>query len=254
MTTTLAPETFSRVEHFASVASTNDVVRGWLAGGTPEVCVAVADQQTAGRGRNGRAWVAPPGSSLLASLGFRPTWLPPADSWRLAALVAMAMSDAAEDHAGLAEGTIRLKWPNDLVIVSGGPDALLVGDLTADEARERQSGPIALQKLAGILGETDGLGTDDPRVVIGIGLNADWDDAAVPAELATSMTTLRAASGGRPIDREALLEAFLGRMETRVSALRAGRFDVAGWTDRQVTTGHLVSLASLDGEVQHLCA
>ena len=254
VTTTLAPDTYSRVEHFVSVASTNDVVRGWLAAGTPEVCVAVADQQTAGRGRNGRAWVAPPGSSLLASLGFRPTWLPPTDSWRLAALVAMAMADAAEDHAGLSEGTIRLKWPNDLVIVSGGPDALLVGDVTADEARELQASPIALQKLAGILGETDGLGTDDPRVVIGIGLNADWDDVGVPADLATSMTTLRAASGGRPIDREALLEAFLSRMETRLAALRAGRFDVAGWTDRQVTTGHLVSLASLNGEVEHLRA
>ena len=183
MTTTLASDTFSRVEHFASVTSTNDVVRGWLAAGKPEVCVAVADEQTAGRGRNGRAWVAPLGSSLLASLGFRPTWLPPADSWRLAALVAMAMADAAEDHAGMTEGAIRLKWPNDLVIVGGGPDALLVGDLSADEARQRQAGPITLQKLAGILGETDGLGTEDPRVVIGIGLNADWDDAEVPAEL-----------------------------------------------------------------------
>ncbi|MEO8463355.1 MAG: biotin--[acetyl-CoA-carboxylase] ligase [Chloroflexota bacterium] len=258
MTTTLASDTFSRVEHFASVASTNDVVRSWLAAGTPEVCVAVADEQTAGRGRNGRTWVAPPGSSLLTSLGFRPTWLPPADSWRLAALVAMAMADAAEDHAGMTEGTIRLKWPNDLVIVSGGPDALLVGDITADEARELQASPIAIRKLAGILGETDGLGTDDPRLVIGIGLNADWDDAelpaGVPADLATSMTTLRAASGGRPIDREPLLEAFLSRMETRLAALRAGRFDVAGWTDRQVTTGHLVSLAALNGEVEHLRA
>jgi len=52
----------SRQQRFPSVASTNDVVRAWLAEGTPEVCLAVADEQTAGRGRNGRTWLAPPGA------------------------------------------------------------------------------------------------------------------------------------------------------------------------------------------------
>jgi hypothetical protein len=44
--------TFGRVERFASIGSTNDVVRGWLAAGEPEICVAVAREQTAGRGRH----------------------------------------------------------------------------------------------------------------------------------------------------------------------------------------------------------
>ena len=69
----------SRQERFPSVGSTNDVVRAWLADGTPEVCLAVADEQTAGRGRNGRTWLAPPGAGLLCSIGFRPTgWRPTA--------------------------------------------------------------------------------------------------------------------------------------------------------------------------------
>ena len=67
----------TRQERFTTVGSTNDVVRGWLDQGTPEVCLAVADEQTAGRGRDGRTWTAPPGAGLLCSVGFRPTWLAP---------------------------------------------------------------------------------------------------------------------------------------------------------------------------------
>ena len=55
----------ARRERFARVGSTNDVVRAWLDDGAPEVCLAVADEQTAGRGRDGRTWTAPPGAGLL---------------------------------------------------------------------------------------------------------------------------------------------------------------------------------------------
>jgi BirA family biotin operon repressor/biotin-[acetyl-CoA-carboxylase] ligase len=244
-----APAAIARLERLTSVGSTNDVVRSWLAEGVPEIAVAVADEQTAGRGRNGRTWTAPPGAALLLSLGFRPSWLDPDRTWRLAAVVALAMADAAEGVAGLAEGTIRLKWPNDLAIVSGGRNGALIGDATAAEALASRAAPTVLHKLAGILGETEGLGTPDPRVVIGIGINADWPASAFPAGMAGTMTSLREASGGRPIDRDGLLDEFLGRLDTRVAALRGGRFDVAGWAARQVTTGHLVELSTLDGSV-----
>lgn len=217
----------SRTERFASVGSTNDVVRAWLEAGTPEVCLAVADEQRAGRGREGRTWTAPPGAGLLCSIGFRPTWLAPDRAWRLAAIVALAMADAAEEVAGLADRSIRLKWPNDLVVESA-----------AGEVR----------KLAGVLGETVGLGTDDPRAIIGIGLNADWAAADFPPELAPTMTSLREASGGRPVDRAPLLEAFTTRLEARTIALReAGRFDVADWIERQLTNGRPVRLDAPDG-------
>jgi biotin-(acetyl-CoA carboxylase) ligase len=104
-----------------------------------------------------------------------------------------------------------------------------------------------VRKLAGILGESDGLGTGDPRLVIGIGINADWARADFPPELAPDMTSLRDASGGRPIDREVLLQAFLDRLETRAEALRGGYFDVAGWTARQLTSGRRVQLELPDG-------
>src|SRR4051794_26207259 len=120
---------YSRVERFAAIGSTNDVVREWLAQGVDEVCVAVADEQTGGRGRHGRAWQAPSGAALLLTAGFRPRWLAPDRSWRLAATVALAMADAGEDAAGLPVGSIRLKWPNDLVVEIGGAPAPLRGGL-----------------------------------------------------------------------------------------------------------------------------
>ncbi len=149
----------SRQERFAAVGSTNDVVRAWLDEGTPEVCLAVADEQTAGRGREGRSWTAPPGVGLLCSVGFRPSWLAPEGAWRLAAIVALAMADAAEEVAGLADRAIRLKWPNDLVV-------------------EPADGSV--RKVGGVLGETVGLGGADPRAIVGIGVNGDWSAADFP--------------------------------------------------------------------------
>jgi BirA family biotin operon repressor/biotin-[acetyl-CoA-carboxylase] ligase len=217
----------ARQEHFAVVASTNDIVRGWLAAGEPEVCLAVADEQSAGRGREGRTWSAPAGRALLMSLGFRPTWLAPDRVWRLAAVTSLAMADAAEAVADVPAGSVRLKWPNDLVL-----DVESVG----------------LRKLAGVLGETDGLGGDDPLAVIGIGINADWPASEFPQELADTMTSLHEASGGRSIDPTHLLEAFLSRLETRIDALRGGQFDAADWLERQLITGQTIRLVGHGGD------
>jgi BirA family biotin operon repressor/biotin-[acetyl-CoA-carboxylase] ligase len=230
------PDFLRRQERFAVVGSTNDVVRAWLADGTPEVCLAVADEQSAGRGRDGRRWVAPPGAALLLSLGFRPTWLPPTQAWRLAATTSLAMADAAEEVAGLPDRAIRLKWPNDLVIETVGT-AVPIAPQIATEVR----------KVAGVLGESEGLGSDDPRVVIGLGIDTDWAAPDFPADLATTMTSLREAAHGRPVDHVALLDAFLSRLEVRVEALRGGRFDIADWTERQLTTGRDVTLVDPAG-------
>src|SRR4051812_27340870 len=107
--------------------------------GAPEGLAAVADHQTAGRGRLGRAWVAPPGASLLLSVLFRPD-LAPERLHLTTAAVALAAAEACEAVAGVLP---VLKWPNDL----------LVGD----------------RKLAGVLAESR-----LPAVVVGIGLNVNW--------------------------------------------------------------------------------
>jgi BirA family biotin operon repressor/biotin-[acetyl-CoA-carboxylase] ligase len=218
------PGFISRHEQFDVVGSTNDVVRGWLSDGTPEVCLAVAESQSAGRGRDGRRWTAPAGAALLLSLGFRPIWLGADRLWRLAAISSMAMAEASEEVAGLPTDTILLKWPNDLVV-------------------EVDDG---IRKLAGILGETDGIGSPDPRAVIGIGVNGDWPRASFPVELADAMTSLRELAA-RPIDHTVLLEAFLERLRLGLEDLRDGRFDGPGWARRQVTTGRDLDLIDSDG-------
>jgi BirA family biotin operon repressor/biotin-[acetyl-CoA-carboxylase] ligase len=220
----------SRNERFRSVPSTNDIVREWLSEGTPEVCLAVAGEQTAGRGRSGRSWVAPDGAALLMSLGFTPSYLEPDRLWRLAAVVALAMADAAEEVAGLGMGTLRFKWPNDIVVDAPGA-------------------PAGVRKLAGLLGESEGVGSAQVRAVVGIGSNVAWPRAQFPAELADSMTSLHDITGGRPVAADELLEAFLIRLEARVISLREGHFDLATWHSRQITTGRTVRVDMPDGSV-----
>jgi BirA family biotin operon repressor/biotin-[acetyl-CoA-carboxylase] ligase len=134
--------------------------------------VAVADHQTAGRGRLGRTWEAPPGGSLLMSVLLRPS-LPPERLHLATAAVALAAAGACEDEAGFRPG---LKWPNDLLVED--------------------------RKLAGVLAEAD-----LPAVVVGLGLNVDWPAGAVPAG-GTAVNLV----AGRDVDRDALLAALLRRL------------------------------------------
>lgn len=211
----------SRLERFESVASTQLVVREWLDAGVPPVCVAVADEQTEGRGRQGRTWQAPAGSALLASAGFRPREMALRYAWRLAATTSLAMLDAAEEEAGLRTGTLWLKWPNDIVT------------LTADGN---------LRKVAGVLGETTEVDGRLASAVIGVGINTGRAAGDPPPELAASMTSLRELSDGRTIDRDRLLTAWLAHLEPRMAALEGGYLDTSAWSGRQVTTGRNVEL------------
>ena len=224
----------SRFERLDVVTSTNDVVAGWLREGTPEVCVAIADMQTAGRGRDGRTWEAPSGSALLLSVGFRPAWLAPEHAWRLGAIVTMAMAEACEVGAGARPNSIRLKWPNDMVAI------------------DAPSG--AVRKLAGVLGETEGLGTPDARAVIGIGVNADWKAAAFPPAIAQAITSLAELAPGMNIDREVVTHVFLERLEPLVEDLRDGAFPAYAWRARQLTNGVPVRLELPDGSSETVSA
>ena len=128
------------VRRFPSIDSTNTWVMGEARAGAPEGLVAVADHQTAGRGRLGRTWEAPPGANLLMTVLLRPG--PDVPPHLSVAAVALAGRSAAQSVAGVSCG---LKWPNDLVLDDG-------------------------RKLAGVLAETDG----DGAVAVGIGLNVGW--------------------------------------------------------------------------------
>lgn len=220
---------FADVRWVAETGSTNADAMELARQGEPEGIVLVADHQTAGRGRAGRTWTAPPGAGLLLTVLLRP----PAAVLDLTTMaVAVAAAAAVESCAGFAP---RLKWPNDLV---------WPGDGSATD-----------RKLAGILAEADwpasAAASDGWRppaagekavVVVGIGLNVAWPDDLPPdlAEIAVAMNHVT----DRPIDREDLLIALLTELGPRYAALVAGERGALldEWRARSATLGQRVRI------------
>jgi len=213
--------------------STNDVAKDLAAQGVPEGTVVVADEQTAGRGRLARRWLAPPRTCLLCSLLFRPD-LPPIQAQRLTMLCSLAAADAIEQVAGLY---VHLKWPNDLVAKSQ------IGKSASPQIRNPQS--AIWRKLAGILTETGITGERLDFAVVGIGVNVNVGPGALPS-LAPDATSIL-AEVGRPVDRVALLVALLAGVERRYQALRAGESPHREWAARLATLGQPVVVSTSAG-------
>jgi BirA family biotin operon repressor/biotin-[acetyl-CoA-carboxylase] ligase len=222
------PGFVSRIERFERVGSTQAVIRDWLADGVDEVCVAVADAQIEGRGRLDRTWLDRPSSALLASAGFRPASLLAGHAWRLPAIASVAMLGAATSLLGPTADRLALKWPNDIIAVHHG----------------------RLRKVAGVLTETALRGDRLDTCIVGVGINVDWSRRDYPTDLAESMWSLSEASGRRRIDRDALLVAWLERLEPLYESLAAGRFDFLRWADSQITTGATLEVETGAGAVK----
>ena len=163
------------VEVTEVTGSTNADLLERAAGGAPEGTVLVAEAQTAGRGRMGRAWVSRPGAALTFSVLLRPVVVPPARRGWIPLLAGVAIASAVAAAAGL---DARLKWPNDVLV--GG------------------------RKLAGILAEQAA-----GAVVVGVGLNVSARRDELPIETATSL----ALEGAPGTGRQQLLGAALGELE-----------------------------------------
>jgi BirA family biotin operon repressor/biotin-[acetyl-CoA-carboxylase] ligase len=174
--------------HLRRATSTNERARELAVAGAPHGTLVTAGEQTAGRGRQGRTWTAPPGRSLLASVLVR-------DPPRLLPLAAgAAVADAVDEAAGRGGGrgdtaaperTTEIKWPNDVHLDGG--------------------------KVAGVLVE----GRPQERwAVVGIGLNVAVTEADFPPELAGRATTL----GLEPADIDPTLRVLLRRLERWLEA------------------------------------
>ncbi len=175
---------FARPTHFTEIDSTNRYLVDRARAGDPEGTVAIADLQSAGRGRLGRSWVSAPGSSLLCSMLFRPSLA--LDGFHLVmTTVALGAQQAIAELSGV---TVSLKWPNDLLYLD--------------------------KKVAGLLAEI--VETDAGHaLVVGIGINLHWPGGQAPVDpetgsddLGERATTLALASG-RVVDRDALVAAML---------------------------------------------
>ncbi len=143
--------------HYRETDSTNARARELAEAGAPAGTVVTADEQSAGRGRQGRTWFAPPGGALLYSAVLRPLGNRPL----LPLAVPLGVAEAAES---LAPIRCELKWPND-VWVEG-------------------------RKLAGVLIEGRPEGPDGGWAVIGVGLNVSVPDDAFPDELRGGATSI----------------------------------------------------------------
>ena len=210
------------IRYFARVDSTNTALLAAGRQGAAEGLVYVADEQTAGRGRLDRRWVAPPGTCLLLSLLFRPPEPFTHHAPRLTMLCGMAMADAVETVSGV---TVQLKWPNDLIL----------------------TGESTWRKVAGMLSEIGSSAEAQPFLVVGIGLNVNVPPELLP-NLAPNATSLL-AEGGQPVERAALLDAFLARVEAYRAALRDGADVLGMWRQRLAWLGRTVQLHTPTGSV-----
>jgi BirA family transcriptional regulator, biotin operon repressor / biotin---[acetyl-CoA-carboxylase] ligase len=212
-----APPLGSPRLHLRRTDSTNERARVLAAAGAPHGTLVTAAAQTAGRGRQGRSWSAPPGSSLLASLVLAP---PP----RLLPLAAaVAVCDAVEEllAGGDAPGgagarptapgwdAAMIKWPNDVVVARGQGLAKLAGILI--EARPQQ-----------------GWG------VLGIGLNVAVELEELPVELRGTAATM----GLTPDHVEPLLPLLLTALDRRLAETPA--MTLAAWGARDALRGRTI--------------
>lgn len=207
----LSRQLVNRLDYVESTGSTNTDL---IAAGSqrPDLSVLVAGFQTAGRGRSGREWLAPDGSSLFVSVLLRPEtklhpdaygWLP------LMAGLAMARAVASFIPADL----VSVKWPNDVL--------------------------VSEQKISGVLSE---LLPDLSGVVIGAGLNIRQGRGELPIETATSM----AIEGATDLSHDEILAAYLGELRSLYSAFVAAGGDAvksglhAAVTERCASIGRRV--------------
>lgn len=174
-----------------------DLVQG-MADATAGLLV-VADEQTAGRGRRGRAWVSPPGAGLYFSLLLRPPLDKASATGGPSALGLLTLAAGVAVHDGVAASTglaPHLKWPNDAL--------------------------VGRHKLAGVLAEGIAVGTPEQAVVLGVGVNVS--PAAYPPEVADRATSLETELG-RSVDRGEVLAQILVALARWYGMLIEARYD-----------------------------
>ena len=180
---------FGHVYRYAEVVPSTQRM---LANDDGEGAVAVAEEQTEGRGRLGRSWEAPEGTSVLVSV----LLLPAVQAARLPELSLVAGGAVAEAIAEVTGIEPTIKFPNDVLI--GG------------------------RKVAGILAESS-----EGRVVLGIGVNANQTREQLPADAQTEPTSLRLELG-EPVNRVQLLAAILLQLERAYDAWLARGTSASG--------------------------
>ena len=180
-----------KIYTFDTIDSTNNCARALAGCWAEEGTVIIAEEQTAGRGRLGRPWLANPNENLTFSIILRPALLP--DQLNIIPLyVAVAVTQAVERVSGLK---VECKWPNDLLIKG--------------------------RKFGGILIEGSVKQNAVEYVVVGIGINVNQERFA--GDLAKTATSLRLQKGAQ-IDRKRLFGEILNSMESHYATASNSHF------------------------------
>ncbi len=214
----------TRVHYYARTTSTNDLLLQMGEAGAAEGTLVIADEQTAGRGRMGRRWSAPPGTALLFSLFFRPAGAFVVQAPRITMLCGLALIEAIHMSTSVPA---QLKWPNDVMAI--------------DPAGN-------WRKLAGMLSDVGFIAGNPAFLVVGIGLNVN-----VPPEVCR---TLGPQAGslmelhGAPVDRVALLDAFLDRADAYYAELQQGWDPWSPWASCLAWVGQRVQLQTPSGIIE----
>jgi BirA family transcriptional regulator, biotin operon repressor / biotin---[acetyl-CoA-carboxylase] ligase len=205
------------IRYLPETESTNSDAMQWASEGAPEWAVVLTDYQSLGRGRWGRTWIAPAGSSLLFSVVLRPG---PEKVALLTTLAGVACCAALRAATDLVTG---IRWPNDIII--GG------------------------RKTAGILVETRVLGAHVEVAVVGIGMNVSIGAEEWPPDLVERATSLKMEleRSGRPLpDRATLLLGVIEALESRYTRWEPQAL-VGEASDLSVVLGRTVRVGRADG-------
>lgn len=211
-------------KYFSTTGSTNDLLKQAVRSGDanypPPGTVYLTDFQERGRGRLDRRWEAPPGTSLLFSILFRPDWPVKQQGW-LTMLAGLAIAEAIEEQISQP---VRLKWPNDILLESGGGWGKVCGIL-----------------LEGHLPDTHQAG----YTILGIGINVNIPADKLP-EAITLPTSMLAATG-QPVPRLPLLIRLMRILEFHYEQADQGISPQAAWAQRLVTLGKKVEARPFAG-------
>lgn len=205
------------LRYFDSIGSTNDEALAWAAQGAPDLSIVVADEQTSGRGREGRRWFTPAGTALAFSLILRPTAEDLPHLSRTVGLAAVALAESMRKRSLIPQ----IKWPNDLLL-SG-------------------------QKLAGILVESVWSGEAVDCTVIGVGVNVARAAIPPPELLQFPATSLEHALGSLP-KREAILHDILSELLAWRPLLGSEKL-LKAWEERLAFRGERVQITGQGTEI-----
>ena len=213
----LATHDLGQVLHcHEELASTNDFAKMLAEEGAAHGEAVIAERQTAGRGRRGRAWLSPPLKNLYLSVVLRPD-LPPHRASELTLVASVALCEVIRE-AGVAAG---IKWPNDIL--------------------------VGARKVAGILTEMAAEPDAVHWVVLGVGVNLNARPEDFPDDLRSRVTSL-AAERGQPVPRALFAAALLTRLEEWIDRHADEGFEPVrnAWRELSVTLGRRLE-AQADG-------